>query len=161
MATLTNFRIAEPILAAKGLANDAQQFSFITIQRPEELKQKAKQSIIRKHAKRDVDRVKAKRHRATIEPLSAGQVEARQETGNAGLSAQLQTLSDGRMQWDANAVTLDLDLETLNEPDWTLPPIACLQPLGAGRGFVPFAPYPVKGTSREIQLLDYSMAYLF
>ena len=40
--------------------------------------------------------------------------------------------------------------------EWMPSSLDFLTPLGAGRGLVPFATYPVKTTPRMIQLFDYS-----
>ena len=150
---MEDFRNIEPTFATSVPANQPRAFSFVTVQNPDELKQKSRQSLIRKHAKQDVDRAKARKHRATIQTLKREQPvqisPAHRNAGSARLaSTSLASPSDGK-----SAANKDRNFQPL-------PDIEILKPIGAGRGLVPFAPYPVKPSTRDIQLFDFGIPFL-
>lgn len=158
MASIKHYRSVQPTFAAHGpSSNDGQTFSFVTFQNPDELKQKGRQSQIRKHAKRDVDRVKAKRKRATIEPLQASILALATDSGKASPDNRLQPVSVSSKRDLAKALERYGDEVDDNVDESGS--LGFLRPVGAGRGLVPFVGYPVRPTERMVLLFDYSKPY--
>ena len=151
MVSIRQFRNLQPTWAAHDPSSNVQQFSFVTVLNPDELKHKTHKRQIRKHAKRDVDRVKAKRHRAGIEDLNTktGLVPASgPETPTTRTISS--PLSDGAFSFDSKLQAADSDEVNFEDLEY-------LRPIGAGRGFEPFLSYPFKPTARMVMLLDHML----
>jgi cell division septation protein DedD len=146
---LRHFRSVDPIFATNAPTNDSQEFTFVTIRNPEELRQRARQSLIRKHAKQDVDRAKVKRHRATIESLKPLTIKSpkstRASTHKPGQSKSGQISA----RHDQNPGTgVPTTTETSQEKDGSLS-------LDTQR-LLPLNSYPLKPTPRMVQLFNFS-----
>ena len=147
---LAHFRSAQPTFVAN-TTDDSRTFSFVNVQRPEEMKQRAKRSLIRRHAKRDADRSKAQEHRLAIEHLA----DSTPAVTTPVRSTEHEQATYGSENQTSSPASMAMVPEQ-GDYEWMPSSLDFLAPLGAGRGLVPFATYPVKTTPRMIQLLDYS-----
>lgn len=168
MSTLNDFGSIEPTFFANIPLQKSPRFLFVTISNPDEIRDPTKQTTIRRHAKRDADRARKRRHKIQAESLMlerrVKQSEVSYPRERCNTSAE-QPPGKQKTQ-EADAVYLsterppvtdhDISPERLNNESSSL---AFLRPLGAGRGFNPLAPYPVEPSSRKTQLLDYCMLY--
>jgi hypothetical protein len=143
----------EPTFAIGVSGREAQTFSFITIQNPSELKNKHRQSLIRRHAKRDTDRSKAQKYRSRVELLQAPRTAVKPQQVSCERSPDQADLGRPGPGKDASRQS-ELDY---HDNEASTESLSFLRPLGAGRGLVPFANYPFEVTSRMVQLFDYSM----
>jgi hypothetical protein len=152
---LSHFRAIEPTFVADVPATEFQQFSFVTVQKPEELKNKARQRLIRRHAKRDVDRARARKYKSSLAPLGTPFIKATNDV-NELMRASFPRIDQG------DILTTDSrhdDLITVSSGGCDveqIPSLSFLKPLGAGRGLNPFATYPVRTTPRMNALFEYS-----
>jgi hypothetical protein len=161
MLTLKDFGSVKPTFAADVPSQKSPRFSFVNIQKPGEVRDKKKQSTIRRHAKKDSDREKFRRRRAEVELLTS---ESSPEHDAIIISPAKQPSACHRAYQKASD-TLILDGKqtdnrrgfSVDSLDLDAGPPAIWKPLGAGRGYTPFAPYPVQATHRTTQLLDHRM----
>jgi hypothetical protein len=161
MLVSQQFGSVEPTFITKAPKRTSPKFSFVTIRTPSDLRDKSKQKAIRQHAKRGVDRLKAKKYRARFLTSSHCVYEDETESpaeipgklsNDWGLLTPIELLHKSMIN---SKVTVCLDE---SEPDnEAIIPWNSLRPLGGGRGFVPFTAYPVQPTSRMIQLFDFGM----
>jgi hypothetical protein len=166
MSTLNNFGSIAPTFVASVPLKKSPRFLFVTVSNPDEIKNPTKQSIIRRHAKKDADRVRKTRQNPQFESLIENQLNQPAVSHRSipcNLSAE-ETLGEQQNQ-QVDAVYLSSErppvIERDKSPEWLnkSSSLASLRPLGAGRGLNPFAPYPVEPNSRTIHALDYCMLY--
>jgi hypothetical protein len=146
---LSHFRSIEPSFATDVTTNDSQKFAFVTIQKPSDLRQRSRQRIIRKHAKQDVDRVKAKRHRATIEPLRPAATEQTNKiTANISSPQHSSVIRFQERPKDDNGTSTLVSDQTKDVDEGKLP--------DGGQGLLNLSTYPVQPSARMIQLFEFS-----
>jgi hypothetical protein len=164
MSTLNDFGSMAPTFIARVPLKKSPRFLFVTISNPDEIKNPTKQSIIRRHAKRDADRARKSRQNPQIESLTVETQFNQPTVSHPSNHSTEQTLGEKQNQVDMLYLSSEGTPVTERDksPGWLNNKprsLAFLRPLGAGRGFNPFAPYPVEPNSRTIQLLDYCMLY--
>jgi hypothetical protein len=162
MLTLNHFGSLEPSFVADVPNQTTPRFSFVNIQRPEELRDRTKQSLVRRHAKRDADRVKSSRRRAQI-MTSSTEPGFEQAAPKIPDTEQAENLFHDRRTEEVDDIRNSTGRPPVRSYDERLGPtenmsysLDILKPLGAGRGLTPFASYPVKPTARATQLIDFS-----
>lgn len=168
MSTLNNFRSIEPTFAANVPSQKSPRFLFVTISNPDEIRDPAKQTTIRRHAKRDADRMRKTSRKVEDESLT---LERRVKQAAVSYTQVLRNDSVEQpqsKQKNQEADAMYYTTEMLPVADHDISPerpsnnsssLAFLRPLGAGLGFNPLAPYPIESGSRNAHLLDYSMLF--
>lgn len=166
MSTLNDFGPTEPTFIANIPLQKSPRFLFVTISNPDEIRDPTKQTTIRRHAKRDADRARKRRHK-----FQAGSLMLERGVKQSAVSYPRVHCNTGAEQATGkqeNRKTDAVHLPTERPPvtDHNTSPellnnefssLDFLRPLGAGRGFNPLASYPVEPSSRKTQLLDYCM----
>ena len=165
MSTLNDFGSMAPTFVANVPLKKSPKFLFVTISNPDEIKNPTKQSIIRRHAKRDADRARKSRQNPQFESLVVETQFNQPAVSHPRNPSTKQTLGQKQNQVDTLYPSSERPPVTERDksPGWRNnkpSSLAFLKPRGAGRGFNPFAPYPVEPNSRTIQLLDYCTLYL-
>lgn len=168
MSTLNDFSSIEPTFVANIPLQKSPRFLFVTINNPDGIRDQTKQTAIRRHAKRDADRARKRSHKIQAESLMLERPAKQSVVSYSRLRRNTGAEEPPGKQQNQKADVVYLSTERppvtghnnsherlANEPS----SLAFLRPLGAGRGFNPLMPYPVKLSSQKSQLLDYCMLY--
>jgi|SRR5579871_3223996 len=160
MSTLNDFGSIAPTFTTNVPLQKSPRFLFVTISNPDEIKEPAKQTTIRRHAKKDADRARKRSHKIQAETL----VSETQVKQSVISNPSAEQAHDKQKNQESDVVYLSNEIPSVTDSD--ISPgqlnnesnsLAFLRPLGAGLGFNPLAPYPVELNSRQTQLLDYCM----
>lgn len=155
MSTLNNFaNIAPTFIANVPYKKNSPKFLFVTINKPDEIKNSTRQFTIRRHAKKDADRArKAKRQNHLVLEVSRLDQSTISESNPSNLIQAEQPLGSDKQRSQQADGTYSLVAEHNNQEYSSL---SFLTSFGLGRGF---AAYPIEPNSREIQLLGYCRLY--
>jgi hypothetical protein len=149
MTTLKDFSSIQPTFTTNVQVEKSPKFLFVTISNPNQIKSRRKQNTIRSHAKRKSDQERKRK------------LETRTERLNQEFQVELSAPQHGNKQINQrNEADIELIIEQDGSRDQTnheLDSLAFLKPIGAGRGFNPFSPYPFQLNSKTTQLLDRCM----
>jgi hypothetical protein len=151
MSPAPEIRSRQPDFVVPGLGRKSPKFVFVTINDPKDIRNPRKQTIIRSHARKDAGRKERKREgfifvhergtpTSAVDTLKSIPV----DPARTAIPALESLGSD-----ETENKSLD------NHPDiLPLLSITSLRPLGAGRGYNPFASFPIEPTPRVVQLID-------
>jgi hypothetical protein len=168
MSTLRDFGSIEPTFVAHIPLKKSPKFIFVTLNNPDDIKDPTKQTTIRRHAKRDADRARKESYKLHAESLmlegAVSQSAVSHQAVRSKNRAEQKSAKQKHKKTDdvynptemPSATNHNTSFELLNNKSGSL---AFLRPLGAGRGFNSFAPYPMERSSRNTQLLDYGMLF--
>jgi hypothetical protein len=155
MSNTPNFRSNSPTFLVNSSVGKSPRFVFVSIHNPRDIKDPKKQKIIRRHARKDIERNKRRENKIGV-VLSSNLAETATETIKSTLAGALSLAKEEGTHEDQQHVTgRVLNDDQAGSAYLQIPSLDFLSPIGAGRGFNPFAPLPIKATPRTVQLLDY------
>jgi hypothetical protein len=142
-SSLPKFAITPPDISPK--------FVFVSINKPEDIRNASKRTTIRSHARKDARRRVKKQNgfRFVYEPGTtdfAPSIPNVRPLDSAGTVLSTSEIPESNTIEERPSENLK-DVPALSS-------IVSLRPLGAGRGYNPFASFPIESTPRVVQLID-------
>jgi hypothetical protein len=158
MSSPPNFRSISPTFLVKSSVDKSPRFVFVSICNPRDIRDPKKQKVIRRHARRDVER--NNRSKKQLEFFRSAYIAepAAEPIMRTQTAALLQVKEQGTQEHQQHVVGRIFNDDQASSATLQHASLDFLRPIGAGQGFNPFAPLPIKTTPRTAQLLDYRMA---
>jgi hypothetical protein len=157
MSNALNFRSVSPMFLVKSNVEKSPQFVFISINNPEDIKDPQTQKIIRHHARQNAERNYRKKKTQGGFHGSCILESATQPTKSTQTGALSHVMETAIREYQQHPTDRRLVHSHIGHEGLQSQSLDFLRPIGAGRGFNPFAPLPIKTTPRTVQLLDYRM----
>jgi len=155
MSWIPDFRSVSPTFVVNSTANISPKFVFVSIDKPEDIRDPKRQKAIRRHARRGKEREARRRddvgfvHEFPVANMAAESTNSDQSSGHLEKVKHL-------VQAHENPRTNDAQFPNPPSPKaLEFVSLDFLRPIGNGRGYNPLAPFPIKTTPRVIQLVDY------
>jgi hypothetical protein len=127
------------------------KFVFVTINNPKDIRDRTKQTRIRSHARKDAGR-RVRKQKGFHFIYESGSTVLTNDTPNPNPADPAGTVIQAPKFLECNEGG---KRSSNDQPNLTLlSSIASIRPLGAGRGYNPFASFPIKSTPRVVQLID-------